>query len=317
MNLKTGEKKLIVISGPTGIGKTKIAIQAAKLLNTVILSADSRQIYKEMTIGTAKPSTKEMESVPHYFIDHISISEEYSAGRYEREGLELLSTLFENNHAVILVGGTGLYIKALCEGLDHFPKVDPKIITNLNHTFEVKGIRVLQEMLRDSDSEYFEQVDIFNHRRLIRALSIIVSSGKKFSSFLKQNAQNRTFTSYYVFLKLDRTKLYKKIDDRVDRMVEKGWLDEVKLLLTHKNVKALQSVGYQELIRYLDGEWALEYAIDKIKQHSRNYAKRQMTWLNKIDGARWFDAEEEQAILNYISDVGFKEDPALFQGDDQ
>jgi tRNA dimethylallyltransferase len=317
MKMKQDEKKLIVIFGPTGIGKTNLAIKAAKVLGTCIISADSRQVYTEMNIGTAKPTKESMDGIPHYLLGHISINQEYSAGSYERESLGLVHKLFKTHDTLILAGGTGLYIKALCEGLDTFPEVPSQIIDRLNDIFDEKGISPLQEMLKTSDPEYFAQVDINNQRRLIRALSVIEVSGKKYSSFLMNKSKERSFSVYYLFLKMERKQLYARINKRVDRMIEEGLVEEVRQLLKYKDLKALESVGYQEIFEYLDGKCTLDFAINKIKQHSRNYAKRQMTWMRKNNAAKWFDAGDVEEIMAYLKSIGITTDQGRFPEADQ
>lgn len=317
MHLKHPEKKLIVISGPTGIGKTQLALDAAAKLNTVIISADSRQIYKQMDIGTAKPSKNQIQSIPHYLIDLIDPDKDYSAGQFERDGLALLQQLFKKHDTILLVGGTGLYIKALCEGLDNFPEVKKETSIQLNDIFEKEGITILQQMLLDSDPEYYSMVDLKNHRRLIRALAVIKTSGKKYSDFLQKKAKERNFAIHYVFLKAAREELYNRINNRVDEMIRSGLEDEVRKLVKYRGAKSLESVGYQEMFKFFDGEWTIDYAIDKIKQHTRNYAKRQMTWLRKTENAHWFDTKEIQNALAFILNTGFTKDPALSQEVDQ
>jgi len=273
-------KFLIVIAGPTAVGKTSVAIEIAKSLDTEIISCDSRQLYNELNIGVAKPTKKELAEVTHHFINHISIHEPFSAGAYEREALQLIEQLFESNKCVILAGGTGLYIKAILEGLDDFPEVDEADTNHYSLVLQENGIEALQNELKLKDPSYFREVDIHNTRRMIRALSVIKSSGQTFSSFRNSQPKERDFKVIPIHLTMDREKLYQRINLRVDQMIKEGLLDEVKTLVEHKDLRSLQTVGYSELFRYLDGELALDKAIELIKRNSRRYAKRQITWFN-------------------------------------
>jgi tRNA dimethylallyltransferase len=279
--MSTTKKYLIVIGGATASGKTALAIRLAQHFSTEILSADSRQFYREMSIGTAKPSTAELNLVKHPFIDNISIHDAYSVGEYEKQALEVLSGIFKKDKVAIMVGGTGLYIRAVCEGLDVFPEVPLSIRQSLEQLYQTEGIEPLQKMLQNVDSEYFNQADIQNPMRLIRALSVFQASGKPFSSFRKGGSTERSFEPIYIYLDVPRAELYDRINKRVDNMVAEGLVDEARLLLPFKHLIALQTVGYAELFDYFEGKMTLPEAIDKVKQHTRNYAKRQMTWFRK------------------------------------
>src|SRR6185437_12354032 len=285
-------KTLIVIAGPTAAGKTALAIELAKYYKTVIVSADSRQFYREMSIGTAKPSTKELAAAKHYFINSLSVTEIYTAGDYEKECLELLNTLFENHNVVIIAGGSGLFIKALCEGFDEFPDAKAGIREKLNKEFNDKGITALQERLKIVDPEYFEQVDINNRQRVIRALEVFESTGKPFSSFRKSAVNRRPFNIVKIGLTLPRDILYARINGRVDDMIAQGLLEEVKSLLPYRHFNALNTVGYSEFFDYFDGKTDLASAIELIKQNTRRFAKRQLTWFRKDKEINWFDANE-------------------------
>ncbi len=294
------KKHLIIIGGPTASGKTALGIRLARHFSTEIISADSRQFYQEMSIGTAKPTHTELSLVKHHFINNISVQDAYSVGVFEKEVMVVLDAIFEKNDVAIMVGGTGLYIRAACEGLDEFPEVPLSIRREFEDLLEKEGIEYLQKMLQDVDNEYFMQSDIHNSVRLIRALSVWKASGKPFSSFRKGYKPDRFFEPLYIYLDVPRAELYGRINNRVDGMMSDGLLEEVKKLHPFKNLIALQTVGYSELFDYLDGKVTLNEAIDKIKQHSRNYAKRQMTWFRK--DAHWhrFEAHSFDEILNTI-----------------
>jgi tRNA dimethylallyltransferase len=284
-------KTLIVIGGPTASGKTSLAIQLAQHYNTSILSADSRQWYREMTIGVAKPTQDELNTVPHYFINSHSIHDKVSAGEFERFGLNCLNSIFEKNKIAVCVGGTGLYIKAICEGIDEMPIIDKKIETQLNDEYAIKGLEWLQQELKSMDSSYYESIDQQNPMRLLRALIFIKSTGKSISSFQQKEKKHRPFNVLYFSLDLDRSCLYNRINQRVDLMISHGLLDEVKNLISFQELKCMHTVGYSELFQYLNQECTLEYAIDKIKQHSRNYAKRQVTWFKNQSNFTFLEPE--------------------------
>jgi tRNA dimethylallyltransferase len=270
--------ELIVIAGPTASGKTAKALDLAVKYGAEIFSADSRQLYKELNIGVAKPTTAELEIVKHHFINHISVSEHYDAGLYEEQVIEALNHYFKNNEKALLVGGTGLYIQAVIHGLDAFPPVDQAIIDDLNQAYLTNGLADLVEEIRIKDEITYKNIDLQNSRRVIRALSIIRASGQPFSKFKNGARKKRNFMVNYNYIDIDRQILYEKINLRVDNMVAAGLEDEVRNLISYKKYKALDSVGYKEFFNYFEGIYNYEEAIDKIKQHSRNYAKRQMTW---------------------------------------
>lgn len=286
-------KTLIVIAGPTAIGKTAAAIQLAQYFNTVILSADSRQFYKEMSIGTAKPSVDELAAAQHYFIDSHSVSEPFSVGDFEKQALALLDELFKIHHVVILVGGSGLYIKAVCDGFDNIPVADKGIRERLNLELEEKGLAYLQEKLKIADPDYFDEVDINNPQRVIRALEVFESTGNPFSSYRVANTNTRPFNIIKIALNMPRELLYDRINQRVDKMVEEGLLDEVRSLIPYRQFNALNTVGYSEIFDYLDGKIELDTAIEKIKQNTRRFAKRQLTWFRKDKDFHWFEANED------------------------
>ena len=292
---------LISIIGPTAIGKTSLAITLAQHFKTEIISGDSRQFYKEMNIGTAVPSVDELAQAPHHFIQHLSIEDSYSVGHFERDAIQLLDKLFQTHNIMILVGGSGLYIDAVTQGLDHFPTVKPDVRAMLTRLHQEQGMRALQQLLKAQDAIYYERVDLNNHQRIIRALEVCLSTGKPFSSFQKKAKPKRDFTTIKIGLQADRELIYDRINKRVDLMVQNGLVEEARILLSRKHLNALQTVGYRELFDYFEGRCSLEEAIDKIKINTRRFAKRQLTWYRKDTDVQWFDYRNHQdAFLNYI-----------------
>ncbi len=289
-------KILIVIAGPTASGKTAFSIEMAKALNTVILSADSRQFYKEMSIGTAAPTEEELSQVKHYFVHHISIEDKYDVADYERDALQLLSELFKTHDAVIMTGGSGLFIDAVCNGIDAMPDMEPKIREKVQKLFDEGGLVALQNEVQRLDPEYFALVDQQNPRRLQRALEVCYQTGKTFTSFRNGNAIQRDFEIKKYALLWDRQQLIKRIDKRVDMMMEQGLLEEAKSLYPKRHLNALNTVGYKELFAYFDGQCTLSEAVGLIKIHTRQYAKRQMTWLRKDKGYSWITPKEIDKI---------------------
>ena len=286
------KKTLIVIGGPTAIGKTSVAIQLALHFGTEILSADSRQCYTELNIGVAKPSLDELQKVKHHFINSHSIHNEVSAGVYETYALNCLQSLFEKKDVVIAVGGTGLYLKALCEGIDPMPAVDKAIESEIEKKYNEYGISWLQEELKSKDPKGYSNIDQLNPHRMLRALSFAVSSGESISDYQKSTPKERPFSIVKFAMNMNREELYDRINQRVDIMMKEGLLDEVKSLRPHNHLKSLQTVGYSELFHFLNGENTLEFAVEKIKQHSRNYAKRQITWFKNQSDYTWVDSNE-------------------------
>lgn len=302
-NKESKEKYLIVVAGSTASGKTGVAIQLAQHFNTEIISADSRQFYKEMSIGTAKQTAEELAAVPHHFVNSLSIFDApYSVGDFEREVIALLEEQFKEKDCLIICGGSGLFIQAVLEGLDEFPEVPEQVKTQIENTFEQEGIEYLQNQIKSKDPEYFKKVDTQNPRRLMRALSVIEASGKTYSSFLHQKKRVRPFKSIFIQLDWERSILYERINKRVDLMIEAGLVNEAKALHTHRQIKALNTVGYQELFDYFDGKTDLAKAIELIKRNSRRYAKRQMTWLRKVENKALFHPKEYNRIINYITE---------------
>lgn len=283
-------KKLIAILGPTAVGKTAYAIELAQSLNTEIISADSRQIFKELNIGAARPSEEELSAVKHHFIASVSIHDEYSAGRFEREALLKIKELFEHRDTVVCCGGSMMYVDALINGFDDLPS-DRTVRERWSSTLESEGIEFLQSELQKLDPEYYTQVDLNNPHRLIRALEVCTVSGKPYSTQRNASAKERNFIVEKRGLNMEREQLYARIDSRVLRMMERGLLDEVRELYPHKNLQALNTVGYKELFDYLEGKFTLDEAVAKIQQHTRNFAKRQLTWWRRDREINWLSNE--------------------------
>ena len=274
-------KKLLVIYGPTAVGKTSLAIQLALQHKTDIISADSRQFFKEMKIGTAVPEQEELDAVNHYFIQHKSIHDNYNVGLFEKEAISKIEQLFKHHNTLIMVGGSGLYIDAVCKGLDTFPDIDETLRIELKQKFEDYGLQWLQDEVKKIDPIFYASSDVNNHQRLLRCLEVYKQSDQTFSSFKNKQNKKRPFEVEYISIKMDREKLYQRINDRVDIMMEKGLLQEVESLIKFQDLNALKTVGYSELFQYLNNDISLERAIELIKQNSRRYAKRQMTWLKR------------------------------------
>lgn len=294
------KKILVVLIGATAVGKTAMAIRLAKHFDTAILSADSRQVFKEMTIGTAKPSQAELAAVPHYFIDSHSIQEEFNAGQFEKNALSVLEKIFSKNNFALLVGGSGLYVKALCEGIDQMPQIDPKIRQNLQEEFEKNGLQPLLDELQATDPLYFEQVDRQNHQRIIRALEICRYSQKPYSDFRIKEKVERNFEILKIGLEMDRQKLYERIDQRMDLMLQNGLWQEAQKLFPLRHLNALQTVGYKEIFDCLENHYDQHEAIRLLKRNSRRYAKRQLTWFGADKEITWFGNEDFEKIIDWI-----------------
>lgn len=293
---------LIVISGPTAVGKTRLSIELAKKNKTSIFSSDSRQFYKEMSIGTAKPSTKQLNVVSHYFINNKSINDIYSAGDYEKEIIIDLEKYFINNNKAFLVGGSGMYVDAVCKGLDQLPK-DLKIRNHLNTKLNKDGLESLQKKLKQLDPIHYDKIDLNNSQRVIRALEVCYISSKPYSSFLKSEIKKRSFKIIKFLLHLDKEKLYSNIDQRVDKMVEDGLFEEVKSLRAFKNLNALKTVGYNEVFNFLNGNISKDDAIELIKVNTKKYAKRQMTWFKKDPTYHWIENTDINQSINEIQSI--------------
>ena len=296
MNTKT----LIIVLGPTAIGKTSLSIQLAKHFNTEIISADSRQFYKELLIGAAPPSAKELSEVKHHFIQHLSVSQDYNVGKFEEDAILKIEELFTKNDKVIMVGGSGLYIDAICKGFDKMPETPSEIREEVISLYKKNGIDFLQNEVQQKDPFFYNEVDRNNPQRLLRALEVMYSTNKTFSSFRNKKDKKRNFKIIKIGLETDRELLYNRINERVDIMMENGLLQEVKSLTHFKNKNSLQTVGYKELFEHLEGKITLEEALNKIKQNSRRFAKRQITWFKKDRSTTYFSAENLDKIIEFI-----------------
>ena len=293
-------KLLVVIGGPTGVGKTEVAIRLAMHYKTSIISADSRQVYSELSIGVGKPTPEQMEMVPQYLIGHTSIFDHYSAGDYNRDALAILDRLFHEHDIVFMTGGTGLYIKAIMEGLDEIPDVPEEINDHWTTIWKEQGTDALVEALKKTDPDYLNTVDAANPMRLIRALAVSDASGKPYSSFRKGEKKVRTFNILPIVLELPREILYNRIDQRVLKMIEQGWVEEAKSLYPHRILKALQTIGYKELFEFLDNNISMEQAISAIQQSTRRYAKRQLTWWRHQGEWHGFSPDDVSSMIDII-----------------
>ena len=286
--MSTSTKFLICVVGPTAIGKTALGIQLAKYFNTEIVSADSRQFFKEMEIGTAVPNNDELNAAKHHCIQHISIADNYSVGDFEKEALGIIETIHQNNNIAILVGGSGLYVDAVTKGLDNFPDVDASVRAALNE----KTTEELQQLLHTHDIEYYNKVDLNNRHRLIRALEVCIGTNKPYTYYLNKPKPKRPFETLYIGITAERQQVYDRINLRVDLMIQAGLLAEAKKLFQYKHLNALQTVGYRELFDYFEDKITLEKAIEEIKKNTRRFAKRQFTWFKKNEAIVWFDKDE-------------------------
>ncbi len=297
------KKTLVVVLGPTAAGKTDVAIRLAQQLNTEIISADSRQFYREIPLGTAAPSKEQLALVPHHFVGNLSLQQDYNVSQYENEVLLLLENKFREHDVMILTGGSGLYIDAVCKGIDQLPDPDPEIRKSLQEKWQQQGITALQKQLQQLDPEFYGQVDRQNPKRLLRALEVCLQTGKKYSELRKNNPQERDFRILKIGLNLPREQLYDRINRRVDSMMKNGWLEEAESMFPFRHLNALNTVGYKELFAFLEGKMTLDEAVEKIKTSTRRYAKRQLTWFKKGKDIRWFSPEEEEAIFQYVQSV--------------
>lgn len=292
--MSTQNKYLISVVGPTAIGKTSLSIKLAQFFETEIISADSRQFYKEMQIGTAAPSVEELKLAKHHFIHHKSIEDTYNVGAFEKDAITRLDQLFLKHNCIIMVGGSGLYVDAVTKGLDYFPEVDKSIREHLNMELVDNGLKLLQLQLKNLDIEAYNTIAIDNPKRVIRALEICIGSGKPYSSFLNKNKTERNFKTITIGLKAERDIIYNRINKRVDIMMAQGQLEEAKSLMVKQHLNALNTVGYKELFSYFNNTWTLNFAIEEIKKNSRRFAKRQITWFKRNKDIIWFD---------YLTDV--------------
>lgn len=294
------QKTVVIIAGPTAVGKTAVAIQLAQHLNTAIISADSRQCYQELNIGVARPSPEELSLVPHYFIASHSITETVSAASFETYALEKATALFETKDTIIMTGGTGLYIRAFCEGLDSIPAIDESIRNRIIHQYNTSGIAWLQEQLKEKDPAFYEAGEMQNPQRMMRALEVVESTGQSVLSFRKGEKAQRPFSIVKIGLHLPKEELHRNINHRVDNMLKQGLLEEVRSLLPYKHLNALQTVGYEELFCHLEGNCSLEQAIEEIKIHTRQYAKRQLTWFRRDKEMKWYLPNEMELLKQEV-----------------
>lgn len=294
------EKRLIVIVGPTASGKTALAIDLAKRFTTEIISADSRQIFKELEIGTAKPSPEQLKAVPHHFINTHPITEQYDAAQFGRDALALIQELFKAHDDLILCGGSGLYIKAVCEGFDDIPEIDPEVRQNLNEQYEVKGLGWLQDQLVDLDPEQFGRMDHQNPHRLMRALEVKIGTGKSIREFQTKKKLDHPFKITKIGLDIENEELYTRINNRMDQMIAAGLFEEAKKMEPYKDHQALQTVGYREIFDYFDGGYEYEEAVRLLKRNSRRYAKRQLTWFKKDKEIKWFALNSISKVANFL-----------------
>jgi len=294
---------LIVIVGPTAVGKTNSSVELARHFKTEVISADSRQFYQEISIGTARPSVTEMRGIKHHFINFLPLDQEYDVFRYEREVLQLLERIFQSKKTVILTGGSGLYVKAVCEGIDEIPDVDPEVRRNLKIELQEHGLEALQTRLKTADPLLYQNIDLQNPARVLRGLEIFASSGKPLSSFQTGKVKPRPFRIIKIGLERPREELYQRINQRMDQMIAAGLFAEAEKYYPVKHYNSLKTVGYQEIFGYLDGEYDHEEAVRLLKRNSRRYAKRQMTWFKKDPEITWFQADEYQQVIEFIESV--------------
>jgi len=301
--MSTNQNTLITIVGPTAVGKTALSIQLANVFNASIISCDSRQFFKEMTIGTAVPEPNELAAAKHYFIQNRSVFDSYNVGEFERDTLKKLEALFKENSIQIMVGGSGLYVDAVLNGLDYFPEVDPKIREALLLKLEKEGIEVLQKQLKELDLETYKLIAIDNPHRIMRALEVCIGSGIPYSTFKNKPKKQRNFNNIKIGLNADREIIYNRINQRVDAMINNGLIEEAKTLYAHKELNALQTVGYRELFSFFDGNFTQEFAISEIKKNSRRFAKRQLTWFKRDKNILWFDyLTDKLTIVSQVSE---------------
>ena len=296
------KKILIVLIGPTGVGKTDLSLSLSQQFDTPILSADSRQFYKELKIGTAAPTEKQLKTTKHYFVGMLDLASYYNAWEYEKSVISLLEELYKEKSVALLTGGSMMYVDSVCKGIDYMPSADPDIRNQLQALFEAEGLDSIRLQLKQLDPIYYDQVDLKNHKRVLHALEICLASGKPYSSFRTNKVKERPFEIVKIGLRREREELYERINLRVDQMIEDGLLDEVKQVLPYRNYNSLNTVGYKELFPYFDGECTLDAAIEKIKQHSRIYSRKQMSWFKRDKDIMWFHPDEKEAIIQTIKD---------------
>ncbi|GHU78616.1 tRNA dimethylallyltransferase 1 [Bacteroidia bacterium] len=298
--IRLNTKTLIVLLGPTGVGKTALSLNLAKHLNSPVISADSRQFYQALPVGTAAPAKAELEQVQHYFVGNLQLTDYYSASQFETDVLCLLEDLYQNHDVLLMSGGSMMYIDAVCKGIDDIPTIDEKLRADLRELYEKEGIEPVSNQLQLLDPVFFKQVDLQNHKRVIHALEICLMSGKPYSSLRKNEIKQRPFTIVKIGLQRDREELYGRINGRVDEMMAQGLLEEARAVYPFRDLNSLNTVGYKELFNYFSGEWTLDFAVEKIKQNTRIYSRKQMTWFKRDGEIRWFHPGEEKAIFRYV-----------------
>lgn len=293
-------KTLIVLIGPTGVGKTELSLRLAEQFHTCIVSADSRQLYADLKIGTAAPTHEQLQRVQHYFVGTLKLTDYYSAAQYEAEALQLLGTLFTEHDTVLLTGGSMMYVDAICKGIDDIPTVDTETRQLMLYKYETEGLERLCSELKLLDPEYYKIVDLKNPKRVVHALEICYMTGKTYTSFRTQQKKERSFRILKIGLTRDREELYQRINRRVEQMITDGLVEEARRVYPYRTLNSLNTVGYKEIFKYLDGEWTLSFAIEKIQQNSRIYSRKQMTWFKRDQDIHWFHPEQETEILMYL-----------------
>lgn len=292
---------LIVLIGPTGVGKTELSLRLAETFHTSIVSADSRQLYADLKIGTAAPTLQQLQQVPHHLVGTLKLTDYYSAAQYELEAMHTLEQMFEQQDVVVLTGGSMMYIDAVCKGIDDIPTIDTETRQLMLQKYEAEGLERLCSELRLLDPDYYRIVDLKNPKRVIHALEICYMTGRTYTSFRTQQKKQRPFNIIKIGLTRDREELYDRINRRVDQMMEEGLLEEARDMYPHRALNSLNTVGYKEIFKYLDGEWELPFAIEKIKQNSRIYSRKQMTWFRRDEKIKWFHPEQEAEIMEYLN----------------
>ena len=294
---------LVVLLGPTGVGKTELSLRLAEHLSSPIISSDSRQIYKDIPIGTAAPTAEQMARVKHYMVGSLALTDYYSASNFEEDTIKLLEELHKTIPSVLMTGGSMMYIDAVCKGIDDIPTVTPAVREALHKQFEEEGLENILRELKESDPVHYEEVDRMNHKRVIHAVEICRMTGKPYSSFRTNSTKKRPFKIIKVGLTRDREELYERINSRVDSMIESGFVEEARRVYPLRHLNSLNTVGYKELFRYIEGEWPLLVAIEKIKRNTRVYARKQMSWFRRDEDIRWFHPEDESEIISYIDNA--------------
>ena len=296
------KKTLIIVLGPTAVGKTKFAIELANHYNTEIISCDSRQFYRELNIGVARPSQDELQAAKHHLIGHISVENNYNVSKFETDALDICDDIFEKNDYAVMVGGSGMYIDTICNGIAELPDVEPSLRNELKQKFETEGLEGIRNMLKMLDPDYYEIVDLANPARILRALEVVLTTGKPYSTLRVHQKKERSFEIIKIGLSMEREVLYQRIDERVDIMLKDGLLAEAEAMIPYKENTALKTVGYTELFKYFDEEWDLSLAVEKIKTNTRRYAKRQFTWFNRYEDIQWFSPFQLTEAIDYIKE---------------